>query len=107
EDGSNPGNNLHVPGLSHETDAYELKATFTKIARVKTALVVHDSHTCESSGFAFVTMEASKEADAAITAFNTTEILRKVVIEKVALILRFLERLLIDSLLFYVGVRVK
>ncbi|KAG8219256.1 hypothetical protein J3R82DRAFT_95 [Butyriboletus roseoflavus] len=77
--GLNPGNNLHVSGLSHKVDTRDLEQTFAKIGRVKKASVMYDPHTRESRGFGFVTMETVEEADAAITALNATEIMGKIV----------------------------
>ncbi|KAG9308962.1 hypothetical protein JVU11DRAFT_11264 [Chiua virens] len=76
--GLNPGNNLHVSGLSHRVDTRDLEQTFAKIGRVKKASVMYDPHTRESRGFGFVTMETAEEADAAITALNATEIMGKI-----------------------------
>ncbi|KAG6852385.1 hypothetical protein C0991_012536 [Blastosporella zonata] len=82
--GNNPGNNLHVSGLSHKIDTRSLEAAFAKIGRVKKASVMYDPHSRESRGFGFVTMETAEEADAAITALNTTELMGKVMnVEKV------------------------
>ncbi|KAK0504654.1 hypothetical protein EDD18DRAFT_1125861 [Armillaria luteobubalina] len=75
--GQNPGNNLHVSGLSLKVDMRELETAFAKIGRVKKASVMYDPHTRESRGFGFVTMETSEEADAAITALNGTELMGK------------------------------
>jgi len=78
-DGSqNPGNNLHVSGLSLKVDNRELEAVFAKVGRVQKASVMHDPHSRESRGFGFVTMETGEEADAAITALNSTELMGKV-----------------------------
>ncbi|KAI0789563.1 hypothetical protein C8Q75DRAFT_766261 [Abortiporus biennis] len=74
---NNPGNNLHVSGLSHRVDTRELEAAFGKIGRVKKAQVMYDPHTRESRGFGFVTMETAEEADAAITALNGTDLMGK------------------------------
>ncbi|KAG6891635.1 hypothetical protein C0992_001321 [Termitomyces sp. T32_za158] len=74
---SNPGNNLHVSGLNHRVDTRALEAAFAKIGRVKKASVMYDPHTRESRGFGFVTMESAEEADAAITALNSTELMGK------------------------------
>ncbi|KIJ13812.1 hypothetical protein PAXINDRAFT_170126, partial [Paxillus involutus ATCC 200175] len=76
--GLNPGNNLHVSGLSHKVDTRDLEQAFVKIGRVKKASVMYDPHTRESRGFGFVTMETGEEADAAITALNATELMGKV-----------------------------
>ncbi|KIP04932.1 hypothetical protein PHLGIDRAFT_176971 [Phlebiopsis gigantea 11061_1 CR5-6] len=77
--GSNPGNNLHVSGLSHRVDTRDLEQAFAKIGRVKKAQVMYDPHTRESRGFGFVTMESAEEADAAITALNSTDIMGKTI----------------------------
>jgi len=79
ERGHNPGNNLHVSGLSHKVDTRDLEAAFAKIGRVKKASVMYDPHTRESRGFGFVTMETGEEADAAVTALNTTELMGKTI----------------------------
>jgi transformer-2 protein len=72
----NPGNNLHVSGLSHKIDTRDLEAAFAKIGRVRRsslglagvkraddsaaqvqkASVMYDPHTRESRGFGFVTV---------------------------------------------------
>jgi len=101
----NPGNNLHVSGLSHKVDTRDLEAAFAKIGRVgkflstysyfsfdiyqvKKASVMYDPHTRESRGFGFVTMESAEEADAAIAALNATDLMGKVMnVEKVILVL--------------------
>lgn len=45
---------------------------------------MYDPHSRESRGFGFVTMETSEEADAAITALNSTELMGKIMtVEKV------------------------
>jgi len=83
EGGQNPGNNLHVSGLSSRVDTRDLEAAFAKIGRVKKASVMYDPHTRESRGFGFVTMESLEEAEAAITALNATEFMGKpVTVEK-------------------------
>lgn len=82
--GHNPGNNLHVSGLSRKVDARDLEAAFAKIGRVQKASVMLDPHTRDSRGFGFVTMETAEEADAAVTALNGTDFMGKnLVIEKV------------------------
>ncbi|EIW87357.1 RNA-binding domain-containing protein [Coniophora puteana RWD-64-598 SS2] len=75
--GTNPGNNLHVSGLSNRVDTRDLEAAFAKIGRVKKASVMYDPHSRESRGFGFVTMETAEEADAAITALNATDLMGK------------------------------
>lgn len=45
---------------------------------------MYDPHTRESRGFGFVTMETGEEADAAVTALNSTDLMGKVMnVEKV------------------------
>ncbi|KAJ2927057.1 hypothetical protein H1R20_g10033, partial [Candolleomyces eurysporus] len=75
---SNPGNNLHVSGLHHKVDTRDLETAFSKVGRVNKASVMYDPHTRESRGFGFVTMETSEEADAAIVALNSTELMGKI-----------------------------
>ncbi|KAI0312984.1 hypothetical protein OF83DRAFT_1143422 [Amylostereum chailletii] len=75
--GNNPGNNLHVSGLSSRVDTRDLEAAFAKIGRVKKASVMYDPHSRESRGFGFVTMETAEEAEAAITALNGSDLMGK------------------------------
>ncbi|KAJ7654668.1 hypothetical protein DFH06DRAFT_1203050 [Mycena polygramma] len=74
ERGHNPGNNLHVSGLSHKIDTRDLEAAFAKTGRVQKASVMYDPHTRESRGFGFVTMETPEEAEAAVAALHGTEL---------------------------------
>ena len=39
--GQNPGNNLHVSGLSHKVDTRDLEAAFAKIGRVSICFFTH------------------------------------------------------------------
>ncbi|KAG9016598.1 hypothetical protein FRB90_002879 [Tulasnella sp. 427] len=72
--GNNPGNNLHVSGLSSRVDNRELEAAFSKYGKVQKAAVMYDPHTRESRGFGFVTMETAADAEAAIAALNGTDL---------------------------------
>ncbi|KAI0029501.1 hypothetical protein K488DRAFT_56225, partial [Vararia minispora EC-137] len=82
--GNNPGNNLHISGLSSRVDSRDLEAAFAKIGRVKKASVMYDPHSRESRGFGFVTMETAEEAEAAITALGGTDFMgRTITVEKV------------------------
>jgi len=48
---------------------------------------MHDPHSRESRGFGFVTMETAEEAEAAITALNSTDIMGQIItVEKVKLL---------------------
>jgi len=45
---------------------------------------MYDPHSRESRGFGFVTMESAEEAEAAITALNSTDIMGQIItVEKV------------------------
>ncbi|KZV83122.1 hypothetical protein EXIGLDRAFT_626137, partial [Exidia glandulosa HHB12029] len=80
----NPGNNLHVSGLSSRVDNRALEELFAKYGRVAKAAVMYDPHTRESRGFGFVTMENPEDADAAIAALVGNEFMGKTLsIEKV------------------------
>ncbi|KAG7091374.1 hypothetical protein E1B28_010414 [Marasmius oreades] len=79
EEANNPGNNLHVSGLSNKVDSRDLESAFAKIGRVSKASVVYDPHTRESRLFGFVTMETAEEAEAAVTALNASEFMGKVI----------------------------
>ena len=39
EAGNNPGNNLHVSGLSHRVDTRDLEQAFAKVGRVRDSVV--------------------------------------------------------------------
>ncbi|GAA6040483.1 hypothetical protein JCM8097_004571 [Rhodosporidiobolus ruineniae] len=71
----NPGNNLHVSGLSTRVEERDLEELFTKHGRIQKCQVMRDPHTKESRGFAFVTMETADDAEAAISALNATELM--------------------------------
>ncbi|SCV72981.1 BQ2448_6906 [Microbotryum intermedium] len=72
---TNPGNNLHVSGLSSRVEDRDLEEVFAKFGRIAKCQVVRDPHSKESRGFAFVTMETPEEADAAIAGLNATELM--------------------------------
>lgn len=74
----NPGNNLHVSGISSRADDVDLHELFVKYGRVQKAQVMRDPNTKEIRGFGFVTMETPEEAEAAIAALNGLEFLGKV-----------------------------
>jgi len=70
----NPGNNLHVSGLSSKVDNRDLEAAFGKYGKVQKAAVMYDPHTRESRGFGFVTMENAADADACVANLNGTDL---------------------------------
>ncbi|GAA6019508.1 hypothetical protein JCM10207_003725 [Rhodosporidiobolus poonsookiae] len=75
EGGSNPGNNLHVSGLSTRVEERDLEELFSKHGRISKCQVMRDPHTKESRGFAFVTMETAEDAEACINNLNATELM--------------------------------
>ncbi|SNX82145.1 related to Transformer-2 protein homolog [Melanopsichium pennsylvanicum] len=80
---NNPGNNLHVSGLSNRTSDRDLEDAFGKYGAIQRAQVMYDPHSREPRGFAFVTFEKAEDAEAAITAMNGTEFLgRKITVDK-------------------------
>jgi transformer-2 protein len=83
-DGStNPGNNLHVSGLSSRVDNRALEELFAKYGRVQKASVMYDPHSRESRGFGFVTMEVAEDAEAAIAGLSGTDLHGKnILVEK-------------------------
>ncbi|GAA6046791.1 hypothetical protein JCM3770_005645 [Rhodotorula araucariae] len=73
--GNNPGNNLHVSGLSLRVEERDLEELFGKYGRIQKCQVMRDPHSKESRGFAFVTMETVEDAEACITNINATELM--------------------------------
>ncbi|KAF8746950.1 hypothetical protein RHS02_00529, partial [Rhizoctonia solani] len=79
----NPGNNIHVSGLSSRVDNRMLEDAFGKFGKVAKASVVYDPHSRESRGFAFVTMDTVEEAEAAIAGLHNSELAGKpITVEK-------------------------
>ncbi|GJN93948.1 hypothetical protein Rhopal_007007-T1 [Rhodotorula paludigena] len=74
-DGGNPGNNLHVSGLSLRVEERDLEDLFGKHGRIQKVQVMRDPHTKESRGFAFVTMETAEDAEACISNLSATELM--------------------------------
>ncbi|GAA5973576.1 hypothetical protein JCM11641_007129 [Rhodosporidiobolus odoratus] len=82
-EGNNPGNNLHVSGLSTRVEERDLEELFGKHGRIAKCQVMRDPHTKEARGFAFVTMETAEDAEACIANINATELMgRTVNVEK-------------------------
>lgn len=73
----NPGNNLHVSGISLKADDRDLEELFSKYGTVTKSQLMRDPHTREIRGFGFVTMETSDQAELAISSLNGTEFLGK------------------------------
>ncbi|EPQ30628.1 uncharacterized protein PFL1_01529 [Pseudozyma flocculosa PF-1] len=70
---TNPGNNLHVSGLSTKVTDRDLEEAFGKFGAIEKAQVMYDPHTREPRGFAFVTFVKPEEAEAAMAALNGTD----------------------------------
>ncbi|PWN52750.1 RNA-binding domain-containing protein [Violaceomyces palustris] len=80
---SNPGNNLHVSGVSNKVTDRDLSEAFSKYGVVTKAQVMYDPHTREPRGFAFVTFEKAEDAEAAMAALSGTDFFgRRISIEK-------------------------
>ncbi|KAI9614586.1 hypothetical protein KEM48_005897 [Puccinia striiformis f. sp. tritici PST-130] len=73
----NPGNNLHVSGISTRAEDADLYELFAKYGRVQKAQLMRDPNTKEVRGFGFVTMETGEEADAAMNALNGYDLFGK------------------------------
>ncbi|KAG0139364.1 hypothetical protein CROQUDRAFT_471008 [Cronartium quercuum f. sp. fusiforme G11] len=76
-DVANPGNNLHVSGISLRVEDQDLDELFAKYGKVQKSQLMRDPHTRESRGFGFVTMETKEEAEAAIAGLNGHELMGK------------------------------
>jgi transformer-2 protein len=106
----NPGNNLHVSGVSLKVTERDLDEAFSKYGKVSEARLVnlhrqksaadsifllqqvlrsqvmYDPHSREPRGFAFVTMENLDAAEAAIAGMSGVELLgRTLSVQKVSL----------------------
>ncbi|KAF9069995.1 hypothetical protein BDP27DRAFT_1221561, partial [Rhodocollybia butyracea] len=75
----NPGNNLHISGLSLYVKSRKLGEVFAKVGRVQEATVIYEPHTHISRGFGFVLMKTRQEANAAIDALNRTEFMGSII----------------------------
>ncbi|KAG8905389.1 hypothetical protein FRB99_009002 [Tulasnella sp. 403] len=83
DSGVNPGNNLHVSGLSSRVDNRDLEVAFGKYGKVAKAAVMYDPHTRESRGFGFVTMETPTDAEACVNGLSGTDLKgRTITVEK-------------------------
>ena len=66
--------NIYVGNLSFEVTDDDLRQLFSAHGEVESASVVKDRFSGESRGFGFVEMPAKKDADAAITGLNGTDV---------------------------------
>jgi len=65
---------LYVGGLPYSTTSSELTDLFAVHGTVESVNVITDKFTGQSRGFGFVEMATKEEAQAAITALNSTEL---------------------------------
>ncbi len=68
------GSKLYVGGLPYSTTQAELTDLFSAHGTVQSANVISDKYTGQSRGFGFIEMSSGEEAQAAITALNSTEL---------------------------------
>ncbi|MDH5562030.1 MAG: RNA-binding protein [Nitrospirota bacterium] len=67
------GSKLYVGGLPYSATQAELTDLFSAHGTVESANVISDKFTGQSRGFGFVEMSSGEEAQAAISALNSTE----------------------------------
>ena len=67
------GSKIYVGGLPYSATEAEMEALFAEHGTVQSARVITDKFTGQSRGFGFVEMSTSEEAEAAISALNSTE----------------------------------
>ncbi len=67
------GSKLYVGGLPYSATQVELTDLFSSHGTVQSANVISDKFTGQSRGFGFVEMSSNEEAQAAISALNSTE----------------------------------
>ena len=67
------GSKLYVGGLPYSATQTELTDLFSAHGTVQSANVISDKFTGQSRGFGFVEMSSGEEAQAAISALNSTE----------------------------------
>lgn len=66
--------NIFVGNLSFQTSREDLNATFSQYGNVEQVNVVTDRDSGQPRGFAFVEMSEQRDAEAAISALNGTEL---------------------------------
>ena len=67
------GSKIYVGGLPYSATESEVEALFAQHGTVQSAQVITDKFTGQSRGFGFVEMSSPSEAEAAISALNSTE----------------------------------
>jgi len=67
------GSKIYVGGLPYSATESQVEELFAQHGTVESAQVITDKFTGQSRGFGFVEMSSQSEAQAAITALNSTE----------------------------------
>ena len=67
------GSKIYVGGLPYSATESEIESLFAEHGTVESTRVITDKFTGQSRGFGFVEMATSEEAQAAISALNSTE----------------------------------
>ena len=67
------GSKIYVGGLPYSATETEVEALFAQHGTVESTQVITDKFTGQSRGFGFVEMASPNEAEAAISALNSTE----------------------------------
>ena len=67
------GSKIYVGGLPYSATETEVEALFAQHGTVESTQVITDKFTGQSRGFGFVEMSSPSEAEAAISALNSTE----------------------------------
>ena len=67
------GSKIYVGGLPYSATESELSDLFAQHGTVESVNVITDKFTGQSRGFGFVEMATKEEAEAAISALNSTE----------------------------------
>ncbi len=67
-------NKLYVGNLSYDTESSSLEQLFAQYGKVTSVNIITDRMTGRARGFAFVEMESSDAAKAAISALNGVEL---------------------------------
>jgi RNA recognition motif-containing protein len=65
---------LYVGGLPYSTTERELEDLFAEHGKIESVRIITDRMTGRSRGFGFVEMGSEEESEAAIKAFNGTEL---------------------------------
>jgi RNA recognition motif-containing protein len=70
---------LFVGNLSFRTTQEDLMDTFSPYGAIESVNIINDRETGQPRGFAFVEMQNSSEAEAAIAALNGTELMGRAI----------------------------